>query len=207
MGFISEQRLEQRLKDELVKGFTSFESETRLFSKAEKIINESIESQKIAFHDHKQFDIFLSHSIKDKKKIAGLKLEMEDMGFSVYVDWVEDKLLDRTKVNKQTALLLQQRMKNCRCLVYAFSENSGELKWMPWELGYFDGLKSRVAVLPITNKTGDTFIGTEYLGIYFYITIDKIDTTLNETLWVHESSSKYISFKGWLNENKNPKQH
>lgn len=35
----------------------------------------------------KQYDIFLSHSSKDKELIAGLKLILNDLGYTVYVDW------------------------------------------------------------------------------------------------------------------------
>lgn len=206
MAFFSEQRLENRVRDQLVKGFTLNESETRLFSKAEKILNDSIEFQRGESLKQKAFDIFLSHSTRDAKKVAGLKLLIEDMGYSVYVDWIEDPHLDRSKVKKETALLLQERMKSCKSLIYAFSENSGESKWMPWELGYFDGLKDKVAVLPISNKNGDTFSGTEYLGIYYYVTVDIINNTNKETLWIRESSSKYIVFESWLNDNLKPIQ-
>lgn len=206
MPFFSEKRLENRIRNQIVKGFSTYDSDYHLFSKAETILRESINFQETATGKQKAYDIFLSHCTKDAKKVAGLKLEIEDIGYSVYVDWIDDPHLDRSKVNKATALLLQERMKNCRCLIYAFSENSGESKWMPWELGYFDGIKGKVAVLPISNKSGDSFNGTEYLGIYYYITVDKALNSNTETLWVRESSSKYIIFSGWLNNNLNPIQ-
>ncbi len=38
---------------------------------------------------------------------------------------------------------------------------------MPWELGYFDGLKrGRVGIFPIVANAGDAFQGQEYLGLY-----------------------------------------
>lgn len=37
---------------------------------------------------------------------------------------------------------------------------------MPWELGYFDGLKTGfIGVLPVVDA-GGTFSGQEYLGLY-----------------------------------------
>ena len=35
---------------------------------------------------------------------------------------------------------------------------------MPWELGYFDGIRGKVAVCPITYSS--SFEGREYLGLY-----------------------------------------
>ena len=50
-------------------------------------------------------------------------------------------------VTPETAMVLRERMKQCKSLIYTFSENASDSKWMPWELGYFDALKnSRVAV-------------------------------------------------------------
>ena len=120
------------------------------------------------------------------------------MGFSVYVDWIEDPLLDRKHVTKETAVVLQERMKNSKSLIYAFSENASNSKWMPWELGYFDALKGTVAVLPISNTNKSSFVGSEYLGIYYYIQIDTIKDTNNTALWVHESQSKYTIYSKWL---------
>ncbi len=40
---------------------------------------------------------------------------------------------------------------------------------MPWELGYFDGLRNaeRISILPIESSVKyDDFVGQEYLGLY-----------------------------------------
>ena len=48
---------------------------------------------------------------------------------------------------------------------------------MPWELGYFDGLRGeRIGIFPLTSSSSSTFEGQEYLGLYPYF--EKItDTT------------------------------
>lgn len=151
--------------------------------------------------DERKFDIFLSHSYHDKAIIPPLKEELENFGFSVYVDWIVDKFLSREQVNKKTAEILQKRMKQSKCLVYATSQNSEDSKWMPWELGYFDGIKDKmVAILPIkksTNDFQDNFKGREYLGLYHYI--DKSITRGGDTkLFVLEDRQKYILLDQWL---------
>jgi hypothetical protein len=197
MGLFTEDRLKARVENQLRKSnygsiFDSFDT------KAKAILNESINQQKTFSATAKTYDIFLSHSSSDASLVTGLKLELEDLGYSVYVDWIEDPKLSRANVTKDTALVLQERMKRCKSLIYAFSENATNSKWMPWELGYFDGIKGTVAVLPISKSSKSSFQGSEYLGIYYYIQIDTISGTNNLELWVHETSNKYILFKHWL---------
>ena len=131
---------------------------------------ESKSADRVYVSSYDEFDIFLSHSYADKDIIPALKKELEDMGYTVYVDWITDKLLSREEVTKETAKVLQKRMQQSKCLFFATSENSPNSKWMPWELGYFDGIKNkRVAVLPISkqnNGFSEYFKGQEYLGLY-----------------------------------------
>lgn len=73
---------------------------------------------------------------------------------------------------------------------------------MPWELGYFDGFKSAVAILPITATEQASYSGQEYLGLYPYIDSRAI------TLWVNRGSASgrlfrgtgYKTLKTWLAE-------
>ena len=162
-----------------------------------KLLNESV--RKIA--SSQVFDIFLSHSIKDAAVIYGLKKKIEDMGYSVYVDWDVDRRLDRSRVDKETAKLLKFRMESCNSLFFATSENSSKSIWMPWELGYFDGHKrDKVAILPISaSSRGDDYKGQEYLGLYPYVTTGYTARTSNEKLWIHDSIKKYVNFDSWLN--------
>ena len=152
------------------------------------------------------FDIFLSHSYSDREIIPALKKELESLGFSVYVDWITDSLLSRENVTKETAAVLQKRMKQSKCLIYATSENSNTSRWMPWELGYFDGIKDKmVGILPLkkyNNNFRDDFKGEEYLGLYYYIDKALTGTTNRMSLWVHESLKKYIIFSAWLDGKK-----
>lgn len=160
------------------------------------------ESVKKARESDKTFDIFLSHSFLDAKQILVIKDEIEKMGYSVYVDWIEDKHLERDNVTKKTAKILQRRMNQCKSLFYATTENYQESKWMPWEMGYFDGIKSKVAILPVLEiDPGDErYVGTEYLGLYPYVTKTPSKNNVTE-LWINENPSKYIVFYNWINGN------
>jgi hypothetical protein len=113
------------------------------------------------------FDIFLSHSLQDAQIVLGIREILQRSGQRVYVDWIDDPLLDRSKVSAATASRLRERMNQCRSLVYAASESATNSKWMPWELGYFDGRKSAeaVAIMPIVSREGGS-VGQEYIDLY-----------------------------------------
>lgn len=113
------------------------------------------------------FDVFLSHSYEDARLILGVKALLQRQRLSVYVDWVEDNELDRTKVDEQTANTLRLRMRRSRYLAFATSSNSSKSRWMPWELGYFDGHKpGKIGILPLVDQGWESFAGQEYLGLY-----------------------------------------
>lgn len=145
-------------------------------------------------------DIFLSHSFDDKELILGVALTLEDLGYSVYLDWRDDPTMDRRTVTSTTAAKLRSRMKTSKCLFYSTTENSSSSKWMPWELGFKDGDNTRAAILPIKETTPTSFNGQEYLGIYPYA-VQQIDTLNNQRLWIHRSATCYIVFEAWLTDN------
>lgn len=171
-------------------------------SSKEKILEEVT-----AFSPSKSYHIFLSHSYLDAAEIDVLYEDIKEMGFSVYIDWKEDSQLDRNKVSAETANILKERMNCCSCLLYVATNNSSNSKWCPWELGYFDGKKGKSAIFPILDIDYNTnsYKGTEYLGIYPYITRNVSKTGVT-TLWVHENKDTYISLHSWLN-GINPYRH
>jgi hypothetical protein len=115
----------------------------------------------------RRFHIFLSHSSRDADLVRGIKIRLEAERLSVYVDWIDDPQLDRSRVTRATAQTLRRRMNQCEFLVYAASQASPDSRWMPWELGYFDGRKQgHVGIFPIVERASDTFPGLEYLGLY-----------------------------------------
>lgn len=146
------------------------------------------------------YDVFLSHSYLDAALVLGLVEIIRGMHFSVYVDWVNDQHLQRSNVSRETAALLRQRMPSSAALFYATSVASPASKWMPWECGYFDGLKSRVAICPLTLLPQDDnkYSGQEYLALYPYVTTWCRQGDSESTLWIHETPSKYVNLSWWL---------
>ncbi len=163
---------------------TQYRSSTHVFKSADALLREAATTPETAF------DVFLSHSVKDADVILGIVAALKTQGFKVYVDWIVDPQMDRSRVTSETAERLRQRMRQSASLVYAHSNQSGSSKWMPWELGYFDGFRSAVAILPIAQTSEETFVGQEYLGIYPYI------DGSGATLWVHRGAAPSRLFRG-----------
>ena len=161
-----------------------------------------------SFSEVETYDIFLSHRYIDKVAVEGLADKLRnEYGLKVYVDWIVDPNLDRDKVNKKTADLIRKRMKQCKCLWYVTSENASGSKWMPWEVGFMDGHKDRVAICPLVEGSRQTFNGEEYLSLYPYISEDIAENESQKSLWVNESSFVYCRFNAWLRSGQKPFQH
>lgn len=166
------------------------ESDLRGYAKKGEVTLENASLESIEL---KEFDVFLSHSYLDQDVVYGLKGFLESCDLSVYIDWIDDKQLNRDSVNQATAALLRQRMRRSKSLLFATSSNSSTSKWMPWECGYFDGIKGKVAILPISKTDESSFRGQEYLGLYPYIDV------VGSSIFVNNTESGYCSLKDWLN--------
>ncbi|WP_375577465.1 TIR domain-containing protein [Paracidovorax oryzae] len=144
-----------------------------------------------------RFDIFLSHSYKDAELILGVKLLLQNKGFSVYVDWLEDSHMNHKKVTKENADILRQRMRQSSSFIWVASETSSDSKWMPWELGFFDGFRpNHIAVLPLVDYDNEIFKGQEYLSLYPLV--DK-EERLNDTFAQDQETGKRVTLKEFTN--------
>lgn len=165
----------------------------------QRILNENAEYLKVKFS--KTYDVFLSHSSLDKKLVLTLLKLFNEAGYTVYIDWIDDKQLDRNNVTKSTAQTLKERMNSSRGLSFLTTKNSTISKWCPWELGYFDGLKNeRCCILPVLEYSQSTFTGQEYLGLYPYLTYSTRTDNGKFDFWVYDSSNngKYVVLSDWL---------
>lgn len=155
----------------------------------ERILREEAQSR------NDKFDVFLSHSIRDAELIVGALQLLREAGKTVYVDWIVDPQLSRESVTAKTAEKLRSRMRQCSALVYLHTSSSTKSRWMPWELGYFDGHNGNVAIFPIVSAGQGAFLGEEFLGMYPYI--DLSGQMGRQTIWIHRSSSEYKQFDNW----------
>lgn len=178
------------------------ESDLRKRAKAGTPLHKSagivLEARTEALDSLSQFDIFLSHSFNDHELILGIMMSLEDLSYSVYVDWVHDKQLGRDKVTSETTEVLRQRMSMSKCLFFATTVSSSSSKWMPWELGYMDGRTGKAAILPVVQQATSAYAGQEYLGVYPYVQRDPARGDPRQRLWIHQSPSNYVIFEDWL---------
>lgn len=173
------------------------------FSKsASAVLVEHIEKQAA----EKSWDIFLSHAYLDREMLSGTVLSIEDLGYSVYIDWREDPKLDRTQVTPATAGILRERMRSSKCLFFSVTPSATESAWMKWELGWKDGQNNRSAILPIESGDTDSWKGQQFLGLYPYVAGGTINGSQQEELWIHRSETCYVIFKSWLG-GKEPYEH
>ena len=153
-----------------------------------------------------QFDVFLSHSYAEPEIIVlGVKLFLEDRGLSVYVDKYSDPQMSPGRVSRETARILRSRMRDSQILLYIHSSYSKISRWMPWELGFFDGLKGKVGGIPVTRNQEENFKGEEYLSLYPYVDIEKGYRTNIDYLWICESPNRYARLDLWARGSANIK--
>jgi hypothetical protein len=144
------------------------------------------------------FDVFLSHSSAEPEEILlGVVALLEDRGLSVYVDKYSDPHLSPEKVTRETAEILRYRMRCSNTLLYVYSQYSKKSRWMPWELGFFDGLKGSVGIIPVTRNQEETFRGEEYLNLYPHVDIATIKKTNRRELWITEAADTYALLDEW----------
>lgn len=145
------------------------------------------------------FDVFLSHSSAEPEKLLlGIKGYLEDEGLTVYVDKYTDPQLAVGDITPKTAELLRMRMRNSTTLLYIHSRHSKISRWMPWELGFADGVHGRVGILPIAQGSTNAFHGEEYLGLYPYVDQAHITGTENLVLWINRNQTTYAGLRPWL---------
>ncbi len=144
------------------------------------------------FLESKSYDIFLSHSVRDYELVLGMRDILKDMGYSVYLDWFEDPSIDKVKVTSATANKLRSRMNRSKSLLYLTTENIDNSKWMPWECGFFDGLKEKVAIVPVKTTALASFSGKEYLSLYPWCM--KVDGVLR----IYKDAKTFTNFDNWI---------
>jgi len=185
MALFIESDVRARAQKDVQKSFSKIDSQIIIESASE-------------FNRFKSYDVFLSHSAKDSELILGIKGLIEDLGYDVFVDGIDDPELDRNNVSSKTAKKLRDIMNSSKSLFFVTTDNADSSKWMPWECGYFDGIKEKVAIVPIKKTSyNNEYAGQEYLGLYPYIVKQKSKQG-NETLWVHLNRDKYTSYNNWV---------
>jgi hypothetical protein len=109
----------------------------------------------------------VSHARRDELAVRAFRDKLSALpGMVTFVDWIDAPERDRTHVTEQTAEWLRTKMRQSKAMVLLLSENSAGSFWVQWELGYFDALRGRVVLVPLTQDARDAIRQQEYFGLY-----------------------------------------
>lgn len=100
----------------------------------------------------KRYDLFISHSSKDKAYVRQMKEKANAVGLNCYVDWVADNdFLKRSMVSDYTREVLKVRMKQSQKLLYLSSDQSRNSQWVSLELDYYKNCLHREILMIILD--------------------------------------------------------
>lgn len=71
-----------------------------------------------------EYDVFLSHSSKDRADVDRVRDELEALGYRVCVDYEVLPTITPEEVTRDTADALLEKMRECSSLVYVLSPGS-----------------------------------------------------------------------------------
>ena len=98
--------------------------------------------------DGAKYDVFLSQAIKDKEIVLGVyAILTEDLGLSVFCDWMEGSASDHASTKPEDADYLRKKLRASTGLVFIDSENAEQSTWMSWEIGWFDAANGRIGAM------------------------------------------------------------
>ena len=167
-------------------------SSTYTLSRAQAL-NESIKATSI--YDTK---VFLSYRRADRKYVEGIVKLLKKIGVSVYIDYLDETLEDKT--SDTVASILRNRINACKKFILLATPDSGNSKWMPWELGLGDRIVNyqNVAILPLTNSA-TVWADQEYGRIYGHIEASYQYSENGRDDWyiIYPNQTK-IKLKDWL---------
>jgi len=120
-----------------------------------------------------RYDIFLSQTIRDAEVVLGVYLYLTDKGYKVFCDWIAAPQVDRSEVSPANAAFVRKMMGISDSLMFLDTQKADESLWMCWELGWFDGNKGRVCIVPVLRES-EEYRAREFLGLYPYLQVDAI---------------------------------
>ena len=111
----------------------------------------------------KNYDLFISHSYKDRDALIRIKALLNGSNLNVYLDWVNDKdELLREKTCAETAAVITERIRNSKAILYIHTEESINSRWTPWEIGFAHALGKKICVY----SPDETVEKPEFIQLY-----------------------------------------
>lgn len=129
----------------------SYQIEKSNFYGTPKALAEKLQDRK-SIQNAKFYDLFISHSSKDKEIVKTVVSKANSYGLSCYVDWVSDNdFLKRSMVSDYTKEVLKVRMGQSKFLLYLSSDNSRNSDWVSFELDYYKSQLNREIFMVVIN--------------------------------------------------------
>ena len=129
-----------------------------------------------------KYDVFLSHSSKDKSDVDRVRDELTGLGYRVCVDYDVLPAIRPEDVTSETANALVEAMRDCSSLIYVLSPGSASSQWMPWEMGFFDGANGTVFIWPVDGEAEAYAKDRRYVDLYAKIPVEGRREFLEEFL-------------------------
>lgn len=108
--------------------------------------------------------VFLCHSHKDQRLVAGFLRKLDDDGWNAYVDWKDGTLPENPSA--VTASKIKTKIAELDFFFFLATPNSMASRWCPWEIGLADGVKHRSSIFVIPTSGSDGTHGNDYIQLY-----------------------------------------
>ncbi|MBC8400937.1 MAG: toll/interleukin-1 receptor domain-containing protein [Candidatus Marinimicrobia bacterium] len=137
--------------------------------------------------------IFLSHCHLDRELARGLYRFLLSFKVYIYIDWMDSAMPATT--NGVTAQKIKDKIDDCDYVLVLATQNAVNSKWVPWEIGVSDVLKTpdKILIIPIVDSA-EKFKGNEYLQLYKSIQI----TSLGHHEIIEPNKTSGIKLESWL---------
>jgi hypothetical protein len=177
--------------------FTKQEFQTIAYNKARSKGHVTLNESRTFSESSSRTSIFLSHSHNDRALIAQAKTFFENLGISIYVDWADETMPEKT--SGITAQKIKRQIQKNDKFVFLATDNAIASKWCNWEVGIGDTYKltsDKICVLPLADNRL-TWKGNEYLQIYPRIEESEYTKDYFKIIYPNGSS---VSLNKWLNK-------
>lgn len=137
----------------------------------------------------KQQTAFLSHSHVDVALVRGLQNFLNDQGWNLYIDWLDEEL--PSVPNRETAEKIKSKIVESDWFLFLATVNSTSSRWCPWELGFADAIKGyeHIVIIP-TEDDGGKYHGNEYLQLYRNLTNASLGTRMGYAVFPAKATDR-----------------
>ena len=177
--------------------FTKQEFQTIAYNKARNKGFTTLNESRTFSEYSSKTSVFLSHSHKDQVLIAQAKTFFENLGISIYVDWADETMPQRT--SGITAQNIKGQIRKNDKFVLLATNDAITSKWCNWEVGIGDTYKlasDKICILPLADNRL-TWQGNEYLQIYPWIEESEFTKDYFKIIY---PDKREISLNDWLNK-------